>query len=345
MTQIKKVLVTGGAGYIGSHTIVELLASGKFEVISIDNFSNSRPEALSRIEDITGKKIRNVNIDMCDEKALRSFFESESDIAGVIHFAAFKSVPESVAEPLRYYRNNITSLVNLLNCCIANNISNFLFSSSCSVYGNISDLPVTEESLMSKTESPYAYTKVVGEHILCDTAASCPSLQAISLRYFNPVGAHVSGRLGEFPAGRPNNLVPVITQTAIGKLEEVTVFGNDYPTRDGSCIRDYVHVTDIALAHVIALEHLMIRRNTRNYEVYNLGTGTGVSVLEAIKMFEEVSGLKLNYKIGPRRSGDVCAIYSDTTKAGADLGWKAKFDLREMMSSAWKWENFLKSSQ
>jgi UDP-glucose 4-epimerase len=337
----KKILVTGGAGYIGSHTIVELLSNPAYEVISVDNFSNSFSSMYERMRKISGRDFVTYEVDLCDKEATRKVFEANPDIAGVIHFAAFKSVPESVADPLLYFHNNIASLVNILACLKEFNISNFIFSSSCSVYGNISSLPVNEDTTLNKAESPYAYSKQVGEVMIRDFSKTVPGINSIALRYFNPVGAHVSGELGELPINKPNNLVPVITQTAIGKIPQMTVFGEDYDTRDGTCIRDYIHVTDIADAHVRGLEYLFEKKNSSNYLILNLGSGSGVSVLEAIKMFEEISGVKLNYKLGPRRDGDVEAIYSDSSKAEQILGWKTKFDLRAMMETAWLWERNL----
>jgi UDP-glucose 4-epimerase len=267
-----------------------------------------------------------------------SNFEKYSSIVGIIHFAAFKAVPESVANPFKYYFNNINSELNVLQACLKYNVSNFIFSSSCSVYGNIDSLPVNEQTTFNKAESPYAYTKQVGEEILKDYSKANPFLQTIALRYFNPVGAHLSGLNGENPINKPSSLVPIITQTASGRLPEMNVWGTDYKTRDGSCIRDYIHVSDIALAHINALEYLIAKKQRSNFSVFNLGTGNGVSVLEAIASFEKVSGVKLNYKVGPRRPGDVEAIYSDTSFTEKELGWKAKFSLDEMMASAWKWE-------
>lgn len=333
-----KVLVTGGTGYIGSHTIIELIETTGVEIISVDNYSNSSPATTALIESITGKKIVNHNVDLCNLAATDELFAANPGITGIIHFAAFKSVPESVAHPLTYYHNNIASLVNILQCATKYKVNNFIFSSSCSVYGNIEQLPVTEDTPLPKAESPYANTKQIGEEIIRDYVKVNPSLQAISLRYFNPVGAHPSGRIGESPINPPNNLVPVITQTAVGKIPQLTVFGGDYPTRDGTCIRDYVHVTDIATAHIKALELLVEKKNEDNYLLFNLGTGKGVSVLEAITSFEKISGVKLNYRIGPRRPGDVEAIYSDCTKAEKILGWKPKYDLDDMMETAWKWQ-------
>jgi UDP-glucose 4-epimerase len=339
MENKRTILVTGGAGYIGSHTLIELLNNPAYDVISIDNHSNSTPDVYERIEKITGKKVRHSNLNLCDKRATHDFFKLHSEIHGIIHFAAFKSVPDSVADPLGYYSNNIGSLLNLLDAAGKHGIQNIIFSSSCSVYGNIKKLPVTEETPFEKAESPYAYTKVAGERILEDYIYSSQGSKAISLRYFNPVGAHTSGLIGESPINKPTNLVPLITRTASGKMKFFTVFGTDYATRDGSCIRDYVHVSDIANAHVLALQHLETTK--KPYEVYNLGTGNGVSVLEAIESFERISGLKPAHILGPRRTGDVEAIYSDCSKVAAALHWKAKFTLDEMMLSAWKWEQHL----
>ena len=332
----ERILVTGGAGYIGSHTIVELLAVSGTEVVSVDNLSNSDGSAFRRIERITGREVRNHAIDLCDGTALGAMIAREGPFTGVIHFAAFKSVPESMADPHKYYRNNTLSLLNILEAAVAHGIRRFIFSSSCSVYGNIEQMPVSESTPLGRAESPYAHTKQVGERIVEEYARAHASLSAISLRYFNPVGAHASGLLGEDPLNQASSLVPVITRTAIGKLPGVTVFGTDYGTRDGSCIRDYVHVSDIAAAHVKALARAA--GDSGGVEVFNLGTGTGVSVLEAIAAFEEVSGTRLPHRLGPRRSGDVAAIWSDTDLSARELGWTAERDLRTMMETAWKWE-------
>ncbi len=338
MNSDKTILVTGGAGYIGSHTIIELLESKGFNIISADNFSNSSDIAFSRVEMITGKKVKNYQIDLCNKTETENLFEKEKNIVAVIHFAAFKSVNESVENPYKYYHNNINSLLNVLECCINNNINNFIFSSSCSVYGNISQLPVKESTPLGKAESPYAFTKQVGEEIIKDYTRANPNFKTIALRYFNPVGAHISGLVGESPLNKPNNLVPIITNTAIGKIKEMTVFGNDYPTRDGTCIRDYVHVTDIAIAHIKAMEFLIEGKNKSNFSIFNLGTGNGVSVIEAISTFEKISEIKLNYSIGPKRMGDVCSIYSDCSSAKEELGWETKFSLEDMMKTSWNWE-------
>lgn len=332
------IIVTGGAGYIGSHTIIELLENTDLNIVSVDNLSNSTIETFERIKTITGKTVKNYNVDLCDLAKTEAIFTAEKNICGIIHFAAFKSVPESVENPYKYYYNNINSLLNLLQCCNKFNIEHFIFSSSCSVYGNITQLPVKETTPIGKAESPYAYTKQVGEQILRDYINVYPWLKVIALRYFNPVGAHISGLIGESPINKPTNLLPIITQTAIGKMREMTVYGKDYDTRDGSCIRDYIHVTDIATAHVKAFELLQAKKITNNFIIYNLGTGDGVSVLEAIHSFEKVSGKKLNYRIGDKRAGDVSAIYSDTTLSQKELGWKTKYNLDEMVESAWKWE-------
>jgi UDP-glucose 4-epimerase len=338
MNSKNTILVTGGAGYIGSHTIIELLETTDFRIISADNFSNSSAKTFDRIEKITGKKVINYQVDLCNRVDVEKIFESEKNIVGIIHFAAYKSVPESVENPYKYYHNNISSLLNILECCLKYAVTNFIFSSSCSVYGNISQLPVKENTPFGKAESPYAYTKQVGEEMIKDYATAYPQLQTIALRYFNPVGAHVSGLIGESPINKANNLVPIITQTAIGKIKQMTVFGKDYTTRDGTCVRDYIHVTDIGIAHIKAMMFLIEHKNQFNFSVFNLGTGAGVSVLEAISAFEKTSAQKLNYTIGAKRPGDVEAIYSDTTKSETILDWKPKFNLDEMMQTAWKWE-------
>lgn len=341
MAKRDKVLVTGGAGYIGSHTIIELVERLGCEVVSVDNFANADPIVFDRIESVCGVRVRNHAVDLCDAAALERLLVAEPGITGVIHFAAFKSVPESVADPHKYYHNNIASLLNILEGCLRHGIHRFIFSSSCSVYGNIDQLPVSESSPLGKAESPYGYTKQIGERILEDYARIHPELRAVALRYFNPVGAHSSGLIGEAPINAPSSLVPVITRTAIGKIKQMSVHGSDYATRDGSCIRDYVHVSDIASAHVKALAYAGSDRMTAAYDVINLGTGDGVSVLEAIAAFERVSGVKLNYSVGPRRDGDVGAIYSDTTRSSSVLGWRAEHGLDEMMATAWKWERHL----
>lgn len=331
-----KILVTGGTGYIGSHTIVDLIENG-FDVISIDNFSRSTTIALAGIEKITGKKIKNYTVDLKNFDETQAVFQENPDINGIIHFAAYKAVGESVEEPLRYYENNMFGLINLLKCVQEFSISNFVFSSSCTVYGNPDAIPVTENSPIKPAESPYGATKQMGEVVIKDFTKAVPT-KTILLRYFNPVGAHPTCNIGELPVGKPQNLVPAITQTAIGKLPKMWVHGNDYPTKDGSCVRDYIHVSDIAHAHTLAILYLMNGKNETNCDIFNLGTGDGVSVLEAIHTFEEVSGVKLNYEIGPRRAGDVIAIYANNDAAVTKLGWKIKYGIKEMMDTAWKWE-------
>lgn len=333
-----KILVTGGAGYIGSHTIIDILENTDWSVISADNFSNSEPAAFTRIKKITGKTVKNYNTDLCNKTEVEKIFRENRDIKGIIHFAAFKSVPESVQNPLLYYHNNIESLVNLLHCTEKFNIPYFIFSSSCSVYGNINRLPVSEKTPIGHAESPYGYTKQIGERIICDFSVAGNGTRSIALRYFNPVGAHSSGAIGEMPTQRPNNLVPMITQTAAGKHKEMMVFGDDYDTRDGTCIRDYIHVCDIAAAHRKALDYLLSNAKAPNYSVFNLGSGKGVTVMEMIKAFEKESGRKLNYKVAKRREGDVEAIYSDSSAAANILKWKPSYTLDEMMSTAWKWQ-------
>jgi len=340
---MKKILVTGGCGYIGSHTIVDLLENG-FEVICVDDNSRSTTYAIEAIEQLTGKKIRNYTVDLKNYDATHNIFSENKDITGIIHFAAFKAVGESCEFPMKYYENNLFSLINLLKCVQEFNIPHFVFSSSCTVYGNPDSIPVTEAFPVKKAESPYGATKQMGETILQDFS-KVNTTSSILLRYFNPVGAHPSILLGEVPLGKPMNLVPAITQTAIGKLPKMFVWGSDYPTRDGSCIRDYIHVCDIANAHTLALQYLIEKRNSTNCDVFNLGSGDGVSVLEAIKMFEAVSGVSLNYEIGPRRSGDVVAIYANNDFAVKTLGWKPKYGLNEMMDTAWKWELKLKNEK
>lgn len=340
---MNKILVTGGCGYIGSHTIVDLIENG-FEVISIDDNSRSTKYLLTGIEKITGKKVKNYKVDLKDYNDTRAVFQENEDISGIIHFAAYKAVGESVEEPLMYYENNLFSLINLLKCVDEFHVPHFVFSSSCTVYGSPDKIPVTEDSPIKKAESPYGSTKQMGEEIITNVVKATDT-KAILLRYFNPVGAHPSIQIGELPLGKPANLVPAITQTAIGKIPQLTVFGNDYPTRDGSNIRDYIHVSDIAHAHTLALQYLIGNKNKTNCDIFNLGTGNGVTVLEAIKSFEEVSGQKLNYKIGPRRPGDVVAIYANNDYARNSLGWEIKFDLNEMMRTAWAWEQKVKQDE
>jgi UDP-glucose 4-epimerase len=340
---MKSIIVTGGAGYIGSHTIIELLNKTNYHVVSIDNFSNSSPGSYEKINQLCSRPFESVNIDLCNEPLVKHELSKIKDIAGIIHFAAFKSVPDSVKDPILYYHNNISSLLNLLKFAKENNIPNFIFSSSCSVYGNAEELPVTEQTPLKKAESPYGHTKQVGEELIEFFCKSKPDFNAVMLRYFNPVGAHMSGLIGEFPITKPNNLVPIITQTALGK-NALTVFGNDYDTRDGSCVRDYIHVTDIADAHVKAVEYLIQHKNKKQCSLFNLGTGNGVSVLEAIQSFEKVSGKKLDYKIGARRDGDVIAVYANNTLAKTELNWNPQYTLDDMMLSAWKWQLNLEAS-
>jgi len=340
---MNKILVTGGCGYIGAHTIVDLIENG-FDVVSIDDNSRSTRYLLDGVEKITGKKVKNYKVDLKDYNDTRAVFQENEDITGIIHFAAYKAVGESVEQPLVYFENNLFSLVNLLKCVEEFDVPYFVFSSSCTVYGSPDHIPVTEESPIKKAESPYGATKQMGEEIITNVVKATDT-KAILLRYFNPVGAHPSCLIGELPIGKPANLVPAITQTAIGKLPSMTVFGDDYDTRDGSCVRDYIHVSDIAHAHTLAIQYLIHNKNKTNCDIFNLGTGNGVTVLEAIKAFEEVSGKKLNYKIGPRRAGDIVAIYANNNYAVTTLGWEIKYDLREMMRTAWAWELKIKQDE
>nr|WP_299383157.1 UDP-glucose 4-epimerase GalE [Allomuricauda sp.] len=332
-----KILVTGGLGFIGSHTVVELQNEG-FEVVIIDNLSNSSIEVLDGIEAITRKRPLFEKMDLRDKPKVQEFFKKHPDVEGVIHFAASKAVGESVEKPLLYYENNLGVLVYLLQELTQKNKANFIFSSSCTVYGQADTLPITEDAPVKPAESPYGNTKQIGEEIIRDTCAISPQLAAIALRYFNPIGAHPTVELGELPLGVPQNLVPFITQTGVGLREQLSVFGDDYPTEDGTCIRDYIHVVDVAKAHVVALQRLLQGKNESNYEVFNLGTGKGSSVLEVIHSFERVSGEKLNYQVVDRRPGDVIQAYADTTKANEVLGWKAASTLDDSMKSAWDWE-------
>ncbi len=332
-----KILVTGGLGFIGSHTVVALQNRG-FKVVIIDDCSNSSETVLDGITAITGKRPLFEKIDLKQQQSVHDFFERHSDLQGAIHFAASKAVGESVEKPLLYYENNINTLVYLLKELTAMKSANFIFSSSCTVYGQADEMPITESAPVKQAESPYGNTKQIGEEIIADTCKVNSNLNAISLRYFNPIGAHPSAQIGELPIGVPQNLVPFITQTATGIREKLSVFGDDYPTPDGTCIRDYIHVVDLANAHVVALQRLIDGKHTENYEVYNVGTGTGSSVLEVIASFERVSNKKLNYEIVGRRAGDVIQAYADTTKANQVLGWKAESTLDEAMRSAWEWE-------
>ncbi|WP_435624604.1 UDP-glucose 4-epimerase GalE [Flagellimonas sp.] len=337
-----KILVTGGLGFIGSHTVVELQNKG-FEVVIIDNLSNSSENVLDGIVAISGKKPHFEKMDLRDKSSVQNFFANHDDIEGVIHFAASKAVGESVENPLLYYENNLGVLVYLLQQLTQKDSARFIFSSSCTVYGQADSMPITESAPVKPAESPYGNTKQVGEEIIKDTCKVNPSLSAIALRYFNPIGAHPSVEIGELPIGVPQNLVPFITQTGVGLREQLSVFGDDYPTEDGTCIRDYIHVVDVAKAHVVALERLLEDKNQENFEVFNLGTGKGSSVLEVIHSFEQVSGQKLNYKVADRRPGDVIQAYADTQKANDVLGWKAESSLDDAMKSAWDWEQKIRA--
>ena len=336
---MSKILVTGGTGYIGSHTVVELHNAGYTPVI-VDNLSNSNKQILDQIEEITGVRPAFYEFDLCDTDKVTAFVQENPDISGIIHFAASKAVGESVAKPLKYYHNNFFSLINLLNAYQGKKI-NFVFSSSCTVYGEPDVLPVTESAPVKKATSPYGNTKQIAEEILQETAAAYDNYQVIALRYFNPVGAHASALIGELPIGVPQNLLPFITQTAIGKREKLTVFGGDYDTPDGSCVRDYIHVVDLAKAHVAAIRLLEKGNPKGSNDVFNIGTGNGYSVLEAIAAFEKASGQKLNYEVGPRREGDVVKVWGDVSKSAQELGWKAELGIDEMMASAWAWEKYL----
>ncbi len=331
------ILVTGGTGFIGSHTVVELQQAGH-EVLIIDDLSNSRVEVLDAIEKITRKRPLFEKVDITDREALAAVFSKyQGRMEGVIHFAAKKAVGESVEFPLMYYRINVGGTVNLLECMAAQNIHNIVFSSSCTVYGQPDVIPVDETAPRKQAESPYGNTKSICEDVLRDTSATSP-LKVVALRYFNPIGAHASALIGELPLGTPNNLVPYITQTGIGKREQLTVHGNDYPTTDGTCIRDYIHVVDLAKAHIKALDRLLNNGQKSAYEVFNIGTGSGSSVLEVIETFEKVSGRQLNYRIGPRRSGDITQVYADTSFSNRELGWKSELNLEDALRSAWAWE-------
>ncbi len=327
------ILVTGGAGYIGSHSVIELHNKG-YEVLIADNFVNSSPSVLNHLKTITGESFNFIEVDLCDYDKLKELTE-EYQITGVIHFAAFKSVGESVEFPLKYYKNNIQSLTNVLKLCEYKDISNIVFSSSCTVYGNPKSIPVTESTPIGKAESPYGKTKVFSEDILKDFHNSS-SKSICNLRYFNPIGAHESGLLGDYPTGRPNNLLPFVTQVAAGIRKKLSVFGDDYDTKDGSCIRDYIHVVDLAKAHVNAID--FNNKNTNSYSVFNIGTGIGVTVLELLKTFEKISNTTVNFEITKRREGDVGAIYADCEHAEKSLNWKAELNLEDMLSSAWKFQ-------
>ena len=336
-----KILVTGGLGFIGSHTVVELQNEG-FEVIIIDNLSNTSLSVLDGIQNITGKVPAFEQLDLRDKNKVQDFFKRHADIDGVIHFAASKAVGESVGNPLLYYENNINVLVYILQELEKKPTANLIFSSSCTVYGQAEKMPITEDSSVQTAMSPYGNTKQIGEEIIID-AAKASSINAILLRYFNPIGSHPSAEIGELPLGVPQNLVPFITQTGIGIRQELSVYGDDYPTPDGTAIRDYIHVVDLAKAHVIAMQRLLNKKNQDKVETFNLGTGTGSSVLEVIHAFEKVSGQKLPYKIVARREGDITEAYANTHKANTILGWKAQSTLEEAMASAWKWEQKIRS--
>ncbi len=338
-----KILVTGGTGYIGSHTAVELQKEG-FGVLVIDNLCNSEKHVIDSIGEITGQKPLFEQIDLRDPEATMEVFSKHNDISGVIHFAALKAVGESVEKPLEYYHNNLFSMINLLKAMRETGISNLVFSSSCTVYGQPDQLPVNEKAPRKDAESPYGNTKKISEDIIEDTVRTT-GMKAIALRYFNPIGAHGSALIGELPVGTPNNLVPYITQTAAGIRDHLRVFGNDYDTPDGTPIRDYIHVADLARAHVIAMNRMLRNQNKDRYEIFNLGTGNGFTVLEVIKSFEKVSGIKLNHKIVQRRPGDVEKVWADTTHANEELGWKAEKGLDEMMLSAWNWEKSLQAQK
>ncbi len=337
-----KVIVTGGTGYIGSHTAVELIADG-FDVVIIDNLYNSDITVLDGIQAITGIKPRFYDYDICDRIKLNEVFIAEGKVDAIIHFAAYKAVGESVRKPLEYYRNNLVSLMNLLEMMEQHGTSALVFSSSCTVYGQPDTLPVTESSPVREAVSPYGYTKQIGEIIIRDAMAARQMQKAISLRYFNPIGAHPTAYIGELPHGVPENLVPFITQTAIGLRDELRVFGNDYDTPDGSCIRDYLHVVDLAKAHVVALKRLLEGQNKANYEVFNLGMGKGVSVLEAIAAFERATGEKVRYSVTSRRPGDIEKIWADPSLANRELKWKTEITLDEAMETAWRWEKKIRN--
>ena len=333
---MKKILVTGGLGYIGSHTVVELQNEG-YEVVIIDNLSNSSIEVLEGISAITKKKPIFEKLDLRDKNEVKSFFKTHKNIEGIIHFAASKAVGESVNEPLLYYENNLNTLIYILQECKEYNIQNFIFSSSCTVYGEPDSLPIKETAAIKVATSPYGNTKQISEEIIFDLCF-VSNLKSIALRYFNPIGAHESAEIGELPMGVPQNLIPFITQTAIGLREQLSVFGDDYPTPYGSCVRDYIHVVDLAKAHVIALKRLLENQSSSKFEVFNIGTGRGSSVLEVVNAFEKVTDQKLNYKIVERRPGDVISVFADTTKANKTLGWKAKKTMEDALLSSWKWE-------
>lgn len=337
---MQKILVTGGLGFIGSHTVVELQKEG-YEVLIIDNLSNSSIDVLGQITSITGKQPVFENLDLKNQHELKTFFKSNKNIEGIIHFAASKAVGESVEKPLEYYHNNISSLIYLLEEMKNSNVSNFIFSSSCTVYGQADIMPITESAPFKPAESPYGNTKQIGEEIISDSS-KVSNLRAVALRYFNPIGAHGSAEIGELPIGIPQNLIPYVTQTAAGIRKELSIFGGDYPTSDGTAIRDYIHVVDLAKAHTVAMKRLLDKKNKSPFEVFNIGTGKGTSVLEVIKAFEKVTNQPLNYKIVDRREGDIIEAYADTSLANNELKWKAELNLEEALASAWKWQLTLK---
>ncbi|QCX37018.1 UDP-glucose 4-epimerase GalE [Aureibaculum algae] len=337
---MSKILVTGGLGFIGSHTVVELQNEG-FEVVIIDDLSNTTIDVLDKIISITDKKPLFEKLDLKDKPSIQQFFMKHKDIEGVIHFAASKAVGESVEKPLKYYHNNISTLIYLLEEMTANKVNNFIFSSSCTVYGQADTMPITESAPFKTAESPYGNTKQIGEEIISD-ASKVSNLNAIALRYFNPIGAHKTTKIGELPIGVPQNLIPYVTQTAAGMRKELSVFGGDYPTPDGTAVRDYIHVVDLAKAHTVAMKRLLKGDNKSNFEVFNIGTGKGSSVLEVIKAFEKATNKKLNYKIVERREGDITEAYADTTYAQSELKWKAELSLEDALASAWNWQETLK---
>ena len=340
----KKIIVTGGCGYIGSHTVIELIGNG-YDVLVFDNLSNSTEISLDRIEQITGTRPAFVQLDLSDAKETNILFKLHQDVHAVIHFAAHKAVGESVLDPLKFYQNNLYALINTLSTQRENGINKFIFSSSATVYGDPDHLPVTEESELKRASSPYGNSKKIGEEILEDLTKSDLNFSAISLRYFNPIGAHASGFIGEIPSGIPNNLMPYITQTAAGVREQLLVYGNDYPTPDGTAIRDYIHVVDLAQAHVVALKRLLDQKQESPLEVFNLGTAKGYSVLEVIHSFESVTQVQLNYKLTDRRAGDIASLYAATERTEKQLGWKAQKGIDEMMRSSWEWEQYYRSQQ
>ncbi len=338
-----KILVTGGLGYIGSHTSVELIQQGH-DIVIVDDLSNSSDDVLKGIKNITGTAPEFLQFDLRNKEKVFEIFDLHPDIEGIIHFAASKAVGESVSDPLSYYENNLGSLIHLLQVVEKNKKTcSFIFSSSCTVYGQADTLPIGEEAPIKQAASPYGNTKQVGENILKDNTHSNPLLKVISLRYFNPIGSHPSNEIGELPKGKPQNLVPFITQTGAGLHKQLMVFGDDYPTPDGSCIRDYIHVVDLAKAHVVGLERMLNQKQKENFEVFNLGTGKGNSVFEVINTFEKISGIALKYEIAARRAGDIVSAYADTTKANYELGWKAENNLEEALKTAWAWEKKIRN--